>query len=329
MDPSDVAEVAEQFVLCYYNMMHESPNQLHRFYQENSSMIYEDNPVYGQKNIHNKFMRLNLNNSGVKVHVLQLDALKAHDKIVIQIAGEMSASCEWRRFMQTFVLGEVSSNNFFVMTDIFRFQDRVFADTPIKDHAHATTPNNVSASQAIQSNFIPTQADTTKLVPETPVMTPPKNTRQPTPINQQNGIEHIDQQVLPVGHGHKGGPVNATHETIKPIPTREVAASPVKPSQPPPPPMVELQPSIPKSWAEMASDAVPARPRASEPVAQTKADNEPSYPREQRGSARGGMRHGRNNNDRDGHEGGRFRGGGPRNTNRGAGIAIGAGGRRN
>ncbi|VDQ05677.1 unnamed protein product [Trichobilharzia regenti] len=81
MEPSDILSLAGQFVVQYYTVMKKCPSGIHRFYKDDSSMIREDNPVCGQRMIHEKIMSLNLQDC--QIAILKLDALRANGNSVL------------------------------------------------------------------------------------------------------------------------------------------------------------------------------------------------------------------------------------------------------
>lgn len=96
-------------------------------------MIHENSTVFGQKMIHDKIMSMDFQNS--RVGILRLDALRANgNSVLIQVSGEMSVSGgDFRRFMQSFVLCEQAPCDFYVLNDIFRYQDHVYGDVKTEE----------------------------------------------------------------------------------------------------------------------------------------------------------------------------------------------------
>ncbi|VDM32604.1 unnamed protein product [Hydatigera taeniaeformis] len=84
MDFMALSNLAEQFVLQYYTVMNKCPELLHRFYGEDSTLIYESPPICGVSN------------------------------------------GPFRRFLRSFTLLEKNPQDFYVLSDILRFQDRVY-----------------------------------------------------------------------------------------------------------------------------------------------------------------------------------------------------------
>lgn len=128
--------IGQEFVRQYYTILHEVPDQLHRFYSHDSCFVHGgvDKPgqatahVQGQHDIHEKIMSLNFRDCYVKIG--QVDSQPTvGSAVVVQVTGELSNNGEpMRRFMQTFVLVSQSPKKYYVHNDIFRYQDEVFSD---------------------------------------------------------------------------------------------------------------------------------------------------------------------------------------------------------
>nr|ADF47452.1 GTPase activating protein [Dugesia japonica] len=139
MDRDLITTVSQEFVLQFYTIMNKHPGSLHRFYKEESTLIRDEVHAQGQNEIHKYYMNLELSNC--KAVVLSLDAVKSHGKsILIQVTGEIANNgCDLRRFMQSFLLVEQDLGNFYVLNDIFRYQDQTFKvedveEAPIVEH---------------------------------------------------------------------------------------------------------------------------------------------------------------------------------------------------
>lgn len=128
--------IGQEFVRQYYTILHEVPEELHRFYSHDSRFVHGgvDRPgeatphVQGQHDIHQKIMSLNFRDCYVKIG--QVDSQPTvGNAVVVQVTGELSNNGQpMRRFMQTFVLVSQSPKKYYVHNDIFRYQDEVFAD---------------------------------------------------------------------------------------------------------------------------------------------------------------------------------------------------------
>lgn len=134
--PCEAKHVGREFVRQYYTLMHEAPQHLHRFYSQKSCFVHggvekpgeENLPVCGQQDIHQKILALNFRDCHAKIR--QVDSHPTLGSgVVVQVSGELSNNGEaMRRFMQTFVLAPKCAKRYFVLNDIFRYQDEVFPD---------------------------------------------------------------------------------------------------------------------------------------------------------------------------------------------------------
>lgn len=124
--------IGQEFVRCYYTLLHENPNKLHRFYLDQSTFVHGDQTdeavecVSGQRAIHEKIMSLRFEDCRTKIK--HVDSQPTLDQgVVVQVSGELSnAGNQPRRFMQTFVLGCQTARKYYLHNDIFRYQDEVF-----------------------------------------------------------------------------------------------------------------------------------------------------------------------------------------------------------
>jgi len=124
--------IGQEFVRCYYTLLHENPNKLHRFYLDQSTFVHGDQTdeavecVSGQRAIHEKIMSLRFEDCRTKIK--HVDSQPTLDQgVVVQVSGELSNAGNLpRRFMQTFVLGCQTARKYYLHNDIFRYQDEVF-----------------------------------------------------------------------------------------------------------------------------------------------------------------------------------------------------------
>nr|CAH8863354.1 unnamed protein product [Trichobilharzia regenti] len=242
MEPSDILSLAGQFVVQYYTVMKKCPSGIHRFYKDDSSMIREDNPVCGQRMIHEKIMSLNLQDC--QIAILKLDALRANgNSVLIHVAGEISiANGEFRRFTQCFILREQSPCDFYVLNDIFRYQDFVYGDlrnSAETNNDHVTNMNEFSLSESVQHCPMPHSAreDHTHGWESAPE----QGYKQAVEEDQAHNSE-VKQDQIPVEHV-------TPHSSASPSIQQEAAKQSHPASSPPLPPVQ----SGPRSWAQMAS----------------------------------------------------------------------------
>lgn len=137
----DLYTLGFEFATQYYNVMHSNPEDLHRFYLDDSVMSFhefvaqthvnhkDDTPnndrytpttAKGQLQIHNLISSLKLEQCTVKVY--QLDVQKiCSNNLVLQVSGEIAKNTNSpvRRFMQSFIL-VARASDIYVHNDIFQ-----------------------------------------------------------------------------------------------------------------------------------------------------------------------------------------------------------------
>lgn len=155
--------VGREFVRQYYTLLHNSPDHLHRFYNQHSSFTHkgwdpdaskddEDVPIVGQKNIHDKIQAMNFRDCHAKISHVDAQATLG-DGVVVQVFGELSNDGhQMRRFTQTFVLACQSPKKYYVHNDIFRYHDIYCEDDDQQREEHevdtANVGNNTSEGSA-------------------------------------------------------------------------------------------------------------------------------------------------------------------------------------
>jgi len=130
----NLLSVSKQFVHSYYNILHRSPQDLHRFYKEDSSFTHGFEATYGTpdetarglEKITNKIQQLDFQKCRVTLSVVDVQA-SIQGGIIIMVVGHLSNKEESpRKFVQTFFLAEQSNANgkgYYVHNDIFRYLD--------------------------------------------------------------------------------------------------------------------------------------------------------------------------------------------------------------
>lgn len=155
--------VGREFVRQYYTLLHNSPDHLHRFYNQHSSFTHggldpdpskDDILIIGQKNIHDKIQQLNFRDCHAKISYVDAQATLG-DGVVVQVSGELSNDGHpMRRFTQTFVLACQSPKKYYVHNDIFRYQDMYNEDddaVPRGGDEHETNDSNVTTASSDSS----------------------------------------------------------------------------------------------------------------------------------------------------------------------------------
>lgn len=152
-------KIGQEFVRCYYTLLHENPNKLHRFYLDQSTFVHGDQTddavecVSGQRAIHEKIMSLRFEDCRTKIKHVDSQPTLAQG-VVVQVSGELSNAGNLpRRFMQTFVLGCQTARKYYLHNDIFRYQDEVFGydhDEVVDDEV-----DSISSHEDIMTNNEP------------------------------------------------------------------------------------------------------------------------------------------------------------------------------
>nr|VZI02186.1 unnamed protein product [Spirometra erinaceieuropaei] len=242
MDYEAIAAVADQFVMQYYTVMNKCPQQLHRFYSHDSSVIHEDAPIFGQENIFNAFKDMPLSDTRVLIH--KVDALRSvQNTILVQVCGEISiAGAPPRRFMRSFTLREKNARNFYVLNDIFHYQDRVFIP-----EGHNAEPEHVQPPEPIEKPRATTPATNGMHQAENWQTQQPPAPKPQTPVAPEPEPAPIEKEVPPVPHQEP--PKEAEHQP------QLLTKEPVVPiSAPSPPPTASAPANTARmSWAERAS----------------------------------------------------------------------------
>ncbi|CRL07119.1 CLUMA_CG020116, isoform A [Clunio marinus] len=199
--------VGREFVRQYYTLLHNSPDHLHRFYNQHSSFTHggldpdpskDDVLIIGQKNIHDKIQQLNFRDCHAKISYVDAQATLG-DGVVVQVSGELSNDGHpMRRFTQTFVLACQSPKKYYVHNDIFRYQDMYNDDDEANTRGGDEHDNN-------ESNVTTTSSDSSAsiIVTQNPVFYPaPTNV-----VNSPAILSNFAPQTLP-GQPQSGGQVN-------------------------------------------------------------------------------------------------------------------------
>jgi hypothetical protein len=164
--------VGREFVRQYYTLLHNSPDHLHRFYNQHSSFSHsgldpdkDDGLVIGQKNIHDKIQQMNFRDCHAKISHVDAQATLG-DGVVVQVFGELSNDGhQMRRFTQTFVLACQSPKKYYVHNDIFRYHDIYSEDDEIREDQVAmdvvepivvASPNSIANNTGNNSDASPT-----------------------------------------------------------------------------------------------------------------------------------------------------------------------------
>ena len=252
--------IGREFVRCYYTLLHDNPNKLHRFYLDQSTFVHGNQTdetaecVSGQRAIHEKIMSLNFVDCRTKIK--HVDSQPTIDNgVVVQVSGELSNAGKLpRRFMQTFVLGSQTPRKYYVHNDIFRYQDEVFGYD--QEDAVDDEDNSLSSQEDINEHL---EEELTQKFDD--------NFKADHHEEKTNG-NLIADDVLNNNHEYPAEePPNHVHdEPIEVQPEPEVPQVEVEPEQPPEPEVapVEEEPVPEPAPEEPLEEPVPEEP--AEPV---------------------------------------------------------------
>ncbi|XP_030534587.2 nuclear transport factor 2-like [Rhodamnia argentea] len=123
--PPSAEVVGNAFVEQYYHMLHQSPEMVHRFYQDSSLLSRPDvngvmTKVTTMQAINEKIMSLNYKDHTVEIKTA--DAQESHEKgVIVLVTGCLTGKDNARRkFTQTFFLAP-QDKGYFVLNDVFRY----------------------------------------------------------------------------------------------------------------------------------------------------------------------------------------------------------------
>ena len=118
-------EIAVEFVREYFAILSQSPELLHQFYKDESTMLYLEEAdrsgktARGLNEIKEMIKQIGFSNSLITISALDCQR-SVGDSLVIMVVGDLSAEAKFRRFSQTFVLAQ-QEQGFFIYNDICRF----------------------------------------------------------------------------------------------------------------------------------------------------------------------------------------------------------------
>jgi hypothetical protein len=205
--------VGRSFVKLYYTHLSEDPNNLHRFYKDESVLSHgvegqesEIEEVYGQKNIHQKILSMDYKKSKASLSLVDCQ-LSLNGGVVVSVVGQLFNESQSpvvaRRFLQVFFLAVQPSSNtsggvgYFVLNDIFRF---------LKEPTVVVT--TVSTPMA---NANPTPVLTTPLPASTPAIpVSTETTHQTSAPVKAHAHDHKQNQ-----HQHRGSHYAQSHSNEK------------------------------------------------------------------------------------------------------------------
>jgi len=206
--------VGRSFVKLYYTHLSEDPNNLHRFYKDESVLSHgvegqesEIEEVYGQKNIHQKILSMDYKKSKASLSLVDCQ-LSLNGGVVVSVVGQLFNESQSpvvaRRFLQVFFLAVQPSSNtsggvgYFVLNDIFRFlKEPTVVAAPVSTPTTTTTVNTTPVAIPL-----PAPATTAAIIAE--------STHQaPVPV-KAHAHDHKQNQ-----HQHHGSHHGQSHSNEK------------------------------------------------------------------------------------------------------------------
>ncbi|XP_020226945.1 ras GTPase-activating protein-binding protein 1 [Cajanus cajan] len=135
--------VGNAFVEQYYHILHQSPNLVHRFYQDSSFLSRSDSngvmtTVTTTKEINEKIISLNYEDYTAEIKTA--DAQESYEKgVIVLVTGCLTGKDNVRRkFSQTFFLAP-QDKGYYVLNDVFRYIEE--NDTPQLNSASVNVIN--------------------------------------------------------------------------------------------------------------------------------------------------------------------------------------------
>jgi hypothetical protein len=158
-------QVGNAFVNQYYNVLHQSPLVVHRFYTDASRLTRAEagtdgavDTVVTQTEIHDKVMSLDY--SDFKAEIKTVDSQESlMGGVLVMVSGSLSTKSTGKRnFTQTFFLAP-QEKGYFVLNDIFRYLD----EAPLVSKPAPSLPNGVAEPPL--APYVPEPGTLAKLTP--------------------------------------------------------------------------------------------------------------------------------------------------------------------
>jgi len=143
--PAAANVVGNAFVSQYYNVLHQSPKVVHRFYTDASHLTRAEagpdgvvDTVVTQDEIHNKVMSVDY--SDFKAEIKTVDSQESlMGGVLVMVNGSLSSESTGKRnFTQSFFLAP-QEKGYFVLNDIFRYLD----EPPLVSKPALSLPNGL------------------------------------------------------------------------------------------------------------------------------------------------------------------------------------------
>lgn len=127
--PATASLVGNAFVNQYYNVLHQSPHVVHRFYTDESKLSRAEagpngtvDTVVTQAGIHEKVMSMDYGD--IRAEIKTVDSQESlSGSVLVMVSGSLSSQSRAKRnFVQTFFLAP-QEKGYYVLNDMFRYLD--------------------------------------------------------------------------------------------------------------------------------------------------------------------------------------------------------------
>ncbi|XP_027192414.1 nuclear transport factor 2 [Cicer arietinum] len=187
--------VGNAFVEQYYHILHQSPDLVHRFYQDSSLLSRSDSngvmkTVTTTKAINETIVSLNYEDCTAEIKTA--DAQESHEKgVIVLVTGCLTGKDNVRKkFSQTFFLAP-QDKGYYVLNDVFRFIEE--NDSPQLNSASINVINeNAETVHMLESGYPATSAEDEKINNSTEVYHPRDNKEEGSVIDEEVAIESTD-----------------------------------------------------------------------------------------------------------------------------------------
>ncbi|XP_048318909.2 nuclear transport factor 2 isoform X1 [Ziziphus jujuba] len=235
-DDSHSAElVGNTFLQQYYRVLHESPEDVHKFYSESSVLSRPDadgvmTSVTTMQGINEKIVSLDFQN--YYTQILTADAQFSYkDGVIVLVTGCITGNNKVKRkFTQSFFLAP-QDNGYFVLNDVFRYiDDETSNDADGSSQAPPFTPSiesTVVTDESIPIQTIPLELDSNNGNEVSQVLDNGKE-----PVAEEGSV--VEEQGLTDKEVAAENPADSTHNVTPPVPEAAVpvAAVPLREDAP-------------------------------------------------------------------------------------------------
>ncbi|XP_057519867.1 nuclear transport factor 2 isoform X2 [Amaranthus tricolor] len=207
----DAQVVGNAFVEQYYHILHQSPEQVYRFYQDSSVLSRPDSngvmtSVTTMEGINEKILAMNYKDYIAEIKTA--DAQQSHGNgVIVLVTGYLTGRDKvGKKFAQSFFLAP-QEKGFFVLNDVFRYVDDEESEPAASDPVNSINENAAAAPQAPepeQPSHVPNHdGEMEDLTNEAEVCDPSENedgsvTEEevidpPTQLNQSETVNATDE----------------------------------------------------------------------------------------------------------------------------------------